>query len=138
MSTADLMLGPSFRLPHASDASAPEAIGDVLERAIEAADDVGGAFIRPPCAFRVLPARDAEAPVWVLVTHARSPEPDHEAHLRERSRTAAQRFMLSVQCEGLDAVWVEDEAAVRAAFDGAGLRGDQDAAVGLVRCAALA
>ena len=132
------MLGLSFRLPHTPDASAPEAVGEVLERAIAAADDVGGAFASPPCAFRVLPARDMEAATWVLVTHTRSPEPDHEAHLRERSRTAVQRFMLSVQCDGLEAVWVEDKDAVRAAFDGAGLRGDHDAAVGLVRCAALA
>ena len=131
------MLGLSFRLPHPPDASVPEAVTDVLARAIEAADDVGGAFVRSPCAFRVLPARDREAATWVLVTHPRSPEPDHEAHLRERSRTAAQRFMLSVQCEGLDAVWVQDADAVRAAFDGAGLDGDHDAAIGLVRCAPL-
>lgn len=130
------MLGPSFRLPHTS--APPEPMGDVLARAIAEADGVGGAFSRPPCAFHtVLGAETHDASFWVLVTHDRSPEPDHEAHLRERSRTAVQRFMLSLQFDDIDAVWVKDDDALQAAFEGAGLNADQVVPMGLVRCARL-
>lgn len=113
-------------------------MGDVLARAIEAADGVGGAFARPPCAFHEVFASDThETSMWVLVTYDRSDEPDHEAHLRERSRTAVQRFMLSLQYDDVDAVWMNDEDAVQAAFVGAGLDVEQAVPMGLVRCARL-
>ncbi len=132
------MLGPSFRLPHLSAPDAPEAMGDALVRAMESADGVGGAFAKPPCTFHTVPGSEThDAVIWVLVTHARSSEADHEAHLRERSRTAVQRFILSLQYEDVDAVWVKDEDALQAIFEGAGLNADHVAPMGLVRCARL-
>ena len=138
-STVDSMLGPSFRLPHLSAPDdAPESMGDALVRAIAAADGVGGAFAASPCSFHEVKLSNThDAVLWVLVTYARSAEADHEAHLRERSRTAVQRFMLSLQYEDVDAVWVKDDDALQAAFEGAGLDGDQAVPMGLVRCARL-
>lgn len=133
------MYGPSFRLPYlsASDDS-QESMGDVLARAIDEAEGVGGAFATPPCTFRKVSGTDTDDDVlWVLVTHVHSTEPDHEAHLRERSRTAVQRFMLSLQFDDIDAVWVKDEEALQAAFDGAELLADQAVPMGLVRCARI-
>ena len=113
-------------------------MGEALVRAIAAADGVGGAFATSPCAFHEVPVSDThDAATWVLVTHARSAEADHEAHLRERSRTAVQRFMLSLQYEDVDAVWVRDEEALQAAFEGARLSADHTVPMGLVRCARL-
>ena len=107
-------------------------------RAVAAADGVGGAFSSPPCAFLPMPSEDTpETAVWVLVTHARSSEADHEAHLRERTRTAVQRFMLSLQFEEVDAVWVNDDEALQAAFEGANLNEEHAVPMGLVRCARL-
>jgi len=113
-------------------------MGDALGRAIVSADGVGGAFATSPCTFHEVASSDThDAVTWVLVTHARSAEPDHEAHLRERSRTAVQRFMLSLQYEDVDAVWVKDEEALQAAFEGARLDADHAVPMGLVRCARL-
>ncbi|GAB5536630.1 MAG: hypothetical protein Rubg2KO_28790 [Rubricoccaceae bacterium] len=133
------MLGPSFRLPHLSASAAPlESMEAALVRAIAAADGVGGAFATPPCVFHEVPVSDThDAVTWVLVTHARSSEADHEAHLRERTRTAVQRFMLSLQYEDVDAVWVKDDEALLAAFEGACLNSEQAVPMGLVRCSRL-
>lgn len=127
------MLALSFRPPNSpARPGNAERMEAVLARALAAADNVAGAFSDPPCTFRVVSSTDATASV--LVTYARGAEPDHEAHLRERSRTAVQRFMLTVQCDDVDAVWTSDRDVVSAAFAEAGLNGQWEAALGLVRC----
>ena len=68
----------------------------------------------------------------MLVTAPESSEPDHRAHLRERTLTAAQRFMLALACDGIDSQWVADVPDARA-FAGSAL--DGRVPVGLVWCA---
>lgn len=110
-----------------------------FRRAVGTAVEVSGAYSVPPVRFwplastaaRLVEARRADGQ-WVLVTCATAAEPAHAAHLRERSRTAAQRFSLSLWCDGLDAVWIGDDLPERDAFRAAGLDIGTAEPVGLV------
>ena len=90
---------------------------EAVRRALETAGTVSGGYAGPPCTFVALDTdaepilaglRPAGAGVgtWVLVTAPESNEPAHSAHLRERTLTAAQRFMLALACDGIDSRWV--------------------------------
>ena len=108
---------------------------------------MSGAFAVAPCEFHVLPAPAAarlapadlqrRAGTWVLVTVRLAREAGHRAHLRERCLTAAQRFMLSLACDGVENAWVDEAPTPGAARDaGVGL-GDQDP-VGMIWCEPVA
>ena len=119
---------------HLSAAPAPPPFSDAFARASEMAGAVPGAYATAPCRFVELPAEVAgEAGRHVLAVCQRAPEEGHQTHLRERSLTAAQRFILSLACDGIDAVWsaeLPDEDRLRAA--GVPLGGG--VAVGVIRC----
>lgn len=117
---------------------------DALRRAAGAAVAVAGAYADSPVGFWPLedaPARLVGSPRdggrYVLVTCRHSDEPAHAAHLRERSRTAAQRFSLLLWSDGLEAVWTEDGLPEGDAFRGAGLPIGQSEPVGLVWVSAV-
>ena len=133
------MLGLSVQLPFAHS---PHE--DVVARALAAAGTVSGGYAGSPCAFvrlgaeadrlvRGLRPGGARAGEWVLVTVRGSGETAHRAHLRERSLTAAQRFMLALACDGVDSRWV-DAVPDAEAFRAAGLALGTDVPVGLVWC----
>lgn len=123
---------------HLSAAPAsPPLFSDAFARASEMAGAVPGAYAEAPCRFLELPAGVLGEPGrWVLAVCQRVPEASHQTHLRERSRTAAQRFILSLACDDIDAVWssdLPDEDRLRAA--GVPLGGS--VAVGLIRCGSV-
>lgn len=137
------MLALSIQTPH--DRASPP-VGEIVAQAVQEAGAVSGAFSAPPCQFHLLgPEADALAyslrpetsgpGAWVLVTSKASAEVDHRAHLRERCRTAAQRFVLTLACEGIESVWVE-QVPDAAAFRAAGVDVGSGEPVGLVWCAA--
>ena len=110
------MLGLSTQSPFARSPRPPSA--EAVQRALETAGTVSGGYAGPPCAFVplgpdadqvLMPLRPAGATVgtWVLVTVPMTQEDDHRAHLRERTLTSAQRFMLALACDGIDSQWVE-------------------------------
>ena len=94
---------------------------------------VPGAYADAPCRFVELPAREG-AGRDVLAVCQRAAEGGHQSHLRERSRTAAQRFILSLACDGIEAVWTGD-IPDDDALDRAGLALQGHVPVGLIRCA---
>ena len=112
----------------------PPPFSDAFARASEMAGDVPGAYADAPCRFLELPAGALRPPGrYVLAVCQRAAEAGHQSHLRERSLTAAQRFLLSLACDGIDAVWsaeLPDERALRAA----GVPLDGAVPVGVIRC----
>lgn len=111
---------------------------------MDEAGSVSGAFASSPCAFVHLEGAartlaDEHRPEgtadgeWVMVTVRRSPEVGHQAHLRERCRTAAQRFVLTLACEDVESVWVE-VALDAEALGSAGVDMGTCEPVGLVWC----
>lgn len=125
---------PALRLPRPID-SADAA----LHRAAGDAQGVSGAYADSPVGFWPLRG-DAHALIvlqrgggtYVLVTCRGAAEPAHAAHLHERSLTAAQRFVLSLWRDGLDAVWLADGLPDGDAFRAAGLPIGPAEPVGLV------
>lgn len=95
-----------------AESASADSLALAIARAAHAASEVSGAFASAPCGFQQL---DAPPPgigsagdgVWVLVVCRRASESAHQAHLRERCLTAAQRFTLHLWAEGVDAVWTE-------------------------------
>ena len=112
----------------------PPPFSDAFARASEMAGAVPGAYATAPCRFVELPPDAVGGPGrYVLALCQRAPEEGHQTHLRERSLTAAQRFILSLACDGIEAVWsadLPDEGRLRAA--GVPLGGG--VAVGVIRC----
>lgn len=115
-----------------------------VERALRTAGTVSGAYAASPVRFRRLEARagalaealrPGAAGTWVLVSVAGSLEAGHQAHLRERSLTAAQRFMLALACDGVENAWVDEAVPDAEAFRAAGLDLGAEVPVGLVWCA---
>lgn len=138
---SDTVLGYTTQTSPPNSASVLE----VVQRAVEEARLVSGAFTGAPCAFVRLEGaaralvqdrhpEGAGAGEWVLVTVQRSAEAGHQAHLHERCRTAAQRFVLALACEDVESVWV-DEAPGREELREAGVAIDACEPVGLVWCA---
>ncbi len=109
------MLDLSVQTPPAPLPGSP----DVVERAIETSGTASGGHAGSDCAFHSLgeaasallstlrPA-GASGGDWVLVTVREADGVAHQAHLHERSRTAAQRFMLALACDGVDSRWVAE------------------------------
>lgn len=137
-------LAPACRSPSpmtALHSPSPPLPTDVLRSAVaRAATDaatVGGASAYPACGFHVLDGPPGErsgppgrAGLWVLVACQASDEAAQQAHLRERCRTAAQRFTLALWADRIPAVWTEADAdASLAALAPPGM-----APVGLVWC----
>lgn len=138
--TAPRMLALSVQSPFAAP---PRPAGDAVARALGVAETVSGAYADPPCRFHRLGAvadsllgpAVAETGSWVLVAVRGSAEPGHQAHLRERCLTAAQRFMLALACDGVDSEWVGEGVPDAEAFRDAGLDLGAAVPVGLVWCA---
>ena len=116
---------------------------EAVRRALETAGTVSGGYAGAPCTFVAL-GPDAELALaalrpagadlgtWVLVAAPKTDEAGHRAHLRERTLTAAQRFMLALACDGIDSQWVADVPSAQA-FAEHDL--DGRVPVGLVWCA---
>ena len=140
------MLGLSIYSPHQPSGS-PEPFGwnEAIHHAQEEASGVSGAFAALPCRFRVLGPEvgalaDDRRPfgrapgAWVLVTiEGTGGESGHWQHLRERCLTAAQRFILSLACDGIHSEWVDDVPMIDA-FQKAGLELGRERPVGLIWC----
>ena len=114
-------------------------------RALHEAGDGPDMAAASPCAFRpvrpeaaglLAPPRPADgapggAGRWIVVTCQAASEEARRAHLRERCLTAAQRFMLSLSCDGIENQWVA-EAPGPDAFRAAGVALDGGYPVGLI------
>lgn len=140
------MLALSVQSPFASMPRSPGR-GDVVDRAIEAAGTVSGAYATSPCVFLTLgkKAADLVAPLrpeamhggtWVLVAALASGESDQKAHLHERCLTAAQRVMLALSCDGVDNAWVGEGLPDADAFEAAAVGLGGRVPLGLIWCAA--
>lgn len=107
-----------------------------VRRALEEAGSVPGAFAASPCGFRRLGAEVAglvpSAGRWILVTCQAAGDEGHRTHLRERCLTAAQRFMLSLSCDGVDNAWTAEAPSPEALRD-AGVALGGAVPVGLIR-----
>lgn len=125
---------------------ATASVLEVVHRAVQEVGDVSGAFVTSPCSFVPLVGKasslvDSKRPAgagrgeWVLVTVRCSAEVGHQVHLHERCRTAAQRFVLTLACEGVESVWMEGVPDA-ASFRSAGLEVGACEPVGLVWCTA--
>ncbi len=113
---------PVLRLPPPIDSTA------ALHRAVGDAQGVSGAYADSPVGFwpllgraHALVAPQRGEGTYILVTCRGATEPAHAAHLRERSLTAAQRFVLSFWSDGLDAIWLAEGLPDGNAFRAAGL-----------------
>lgn len=86
-----------------------------LQQAARDAEDVPGAYSVAPWEFdpatspvdALLDAFAGRDQTWMVVTCERG---DADAHTRERALTAAQRYLLSLAAEGIDATWVSADA----------------------------
>lgn len=108
---------------------------------------MSGAYAAQPFGFRPL-GPEASAPlasvrplgsgagVWVLVTVRGTGEAGHRTHLHERCLTAAQRFMLSLACDGIESQWIDDGVPSAEALRAAGVDLGLDRPVGLIWCEA--
>ena len=123
----------------ASHPAALAAAGEVLRRAADEAGAVPGAYARAPWAFvtpdadaaRLLDAAMGPGPGgWVVVTCRGTGDEAEDGHLHERSRTAVQRFLLSLDAENVRASWTPEVPDGLAAALGIGPR---DAVLGVVR-----
>lgn len=137
-----LSIHSPFGPPSLPPTESPDLEG-AIQRALEEAGTVSGAFASSPCRFRPLgpevcgrlrALRPLGAEMCVLVTVRGSAEAGHRAHLRERCLTAAQRLVLALSCEGVRNTWT-DEVPDEAAFDGLGVDLNGQVPVGLIWCA---
>ena len=141
------MLALSIHSPFASDARLPERVAwaDAVRHARAEAASVSGAYADQPFSFRslgpeVAPLLARARPLgsgagrWVLVTVRGSGETGHRTHLRERCLTAAQRFMLSLACDGIESQWVDDAVPPTDDLREAGVDLGLDCPVGLIWC----
>lgn len=114
------MLALSIQSPFDAAPRPPEAvdIGTSIQRALDEAGTVSGAFASSPCRISALsPEAGSQLRAFrpagfsgdtcVIVTVRGSSEADHRAHLQERCLTAAQRFMLALSCEGVRNAWTD-------------------------------
>lgn len=145
------MLALSIQFPTASVVPPGGDVEASVRRAMDEAASVSGAFAASPCGFRPLsdaaaahlalprrPARSSStyadgAGRWVLVTCQAASEVDHQTHLRERCLTAAQRFMLSLSCDDVANVWLDETPDAEALVE-AGVRLGGCHPVGLIWC----
>lgn len=141
------MLGLSTQTPPPLPSHA-----DAVARAVASAGTVSGGYAGAPCAFHALgpdagplvaalleaaeakpEARAISEPgEWVLLTVQATREDGHRVHLLERSLTAAQRFMLTLACDGVESRWV---AAAPCALPLRASGIDGRVPVGLIWCA---
>lgn len=139
------MLALSVQSPFAS---LPRSSGNegAVDRAIETAGTVSGAYAASPCAFLplgpeagalvgALRPSNTRRGTWVLVTVRASGEADQQAHLHERCLTAAQRVMLALSCDDVDNAWVGEGLPDAATFRAAGVDLGDSVPLGLVWCA---
>ncbi|MEM1115082.1 MAG: hypothetical protein AAF845_00475 [Bacteroidota bacterium] len=142
------MIGLSVQSPFGTSPRSPEAVdvGDAIQRALDEAGTVSGAFASSPCRIAALPvAAGAQLRTFrpagfasdtcVLVTVRGSTEADHRAHLHERCLTAAQRFMLALSCEGVRNAWTA-EVPEAETLGRLGVDIDGQVPVGLIWCMA--
>ena len=124
----------ALTIQSAQPATADGGVEASVQRALEEAGSVSGAFAASPCAFRRLDSSvvPAEAGRWILVTCRAAGEEGHQTHLRERCLTAAQRFMLSLSCDGIDNEWTAETPSAEA-LRGAGVSLSGAVPVGLIR-----
>lgn len=141
------MLTLSIQSPFDAPSHPPETAAweDAVLHATEEAGGVSGAFAAQPFGFRRLgpeastllaSARPYTSTTgrWVLVTVRAVGEAGHRAHLHERCLTAAQRFMLSLACDGIGSRWIADGVPDARAFRAMGLELGPDQPVGLIWC----
>lgn len=119
-------------------APARTSLPDALARAAEMAGAVPGAYADAPCRFVPVPPElgptAADGARWVLVVSRPASEAGQRSHLRERSLTAAQRYMLSLACDDVDAAWHEAVPAAEA-LGAAGVDVGGGTPLGMIRCA---
>lgn len=140
------MLGLSIQSPFDAAPRPPEAadLEAAIQRALDEAGTVSGAFATSPCRIAPLPAeagthlRALRPPGFagdtcVLITVRGSAEAGHRAHLQERCLTAAQRFMLALSCEGVRNAWT-DEVPDAQTLSRLGVDTDGRVPVGLIWC----
>lgn len=111
-------------MPRAFEAAsgvAVEAAVRVLPVGVPAAARLG---LRPPPSERVQG--------WALVVAADAPDADRRAYVQERGLTAAQRFMLSLSCDGVRNGWVDSGLPDAEALSVAGVDTGAAVPVGLV------
>ena len=128
-------------LPPPDYAAPADGVEASVLRALREAEDGLDAAPPSPCAFRPLapdavrriaPPRSAgRAGRWIVVTCRTARGRARRADLHERCLTAAQRFMLSLSCDGVDNGWVA-EAPDAEAFRTAGVALDGGDPVGLI------
>ena len=128
------MLALSVQTPFNLAPRPPEAadLGVSIQRALDEAGTVSGAFATSPCQIRILSTDVGEqlrtlrppgfgGDTCVLVAVRGSTEVGHRAHLQERCLTAAQRFMLALSCESVCNTWTaqvpDGETLVRLGVD---------------------
>ena len=134
------MLALSFQTPADPAPSDDDGVEGAVRRALGEAQSVSGAFAASPCAFRPLsaeaaarlaPPRPVRAGRWIAVTCRTADEAGHRTHLHERCLTAAQRFMLSLSCDGVENGWVPETPSPEA-FRAAGVDLGGTVPVGLI------
>lgn len=108
-------------------------MAEALGRAVDMAGAVPGAYADAPCRFVALPDGEADGSHWFLVVARPAADAGQQTHLRERSLTAAQRFMLSLACDDVAAAW---HASVPDAARLAGLDLGGGTPVGMICCTA--
>ena len=125
---------------HPPDPPPRAAPDDALRRARQEVAGISDAFARVPFAFHALGEgecaalvpEDADGGTWLLVTV--DGEADRWAHVHERCLTAAQRFMLSLACDGVDSEWVTDGLPNSRALRAVGVDVGAARPVGWIRC----
>lgn len=140
---------PALRLhpPRLSSAHPPPgdrgALEEAVHRAFEATRGVSDESAGSPIGFLRLgrqaatrlslhPPAAGRAQGWAIVTAADAPDAERRAHHCERCLTAAQRFMLSLSCDGVRNGWVDSGLPDADALCAAGVDLGAAVPVGLV------
>ena len=142
------MLALSIQSPFDAAPRLPEAVDleEAIQRALDEAGTVSGAYATSPCRVLPLPPEAGghlrtfrpsgfTGDTCVLVTVRGSSEAGHRAHLHERCLTAAQRFMLALSCEAVRNAWTT-EVPDAVTLGRLGVDVDGHVPVGLIWCTA--